>query len=74
VPIPSSNVAAYGSTTAVEDDAEDDEPYDGNDLNDGKDELSLTISANTEQVDADNDDQEDGNPRGLVRISGTRPE
>lgn len=72
-PVSPTNVAALRTATTVEDYAKDDETNNGSDLDDGKDELSLTITTNAEQVDTDNDDQENGNPCCLVGIFGAGP-
>src|SRR4051794_903794 len=61
-PVLSTNVSALGSTTACQDDAEDDETYHCDDLDDREHEFGFTITLDTEQVDGDNDEEEDGDP------------
>lgn len=68
-PVLVANVAALGTTTDVQDDTEDDETDDGDDLDDGEDEFGLTITLHTEQIDGNNDDEENGNPGGVVDLA-----
>lgn len=57
---------AARSTTAVQDDAQDDVAHNGNDLDDGEEELGFTVALDSEQIDGDDQDQEDGDPGVVV--------
>jgi hypothetical protein len=66
VPVLDTEVALVADTTAVDDDTEDDETDTSNDLDDGKNELDFTISTDTEDLDDDESDKEDGDPHSLL--------
>lgn len=63
---------AARSTTAVQDDAQDDVAHNGNDLDDGEEELGFTVALDSEQIDGDDQDQEDGDP-GIVVDAAIAP-
>lgn len=63
---------AARSTTAVQDDAQDDVAHNGNDLDDGEEELGFTVALDSEQIDGDDQDQEDGDP-GVVIDAAIAP-
>ncbi|KAH9811192.1 hypothetical protein Tdes44962_MAKER10402 [Teratosphaeria destructans] len=66
------DVAAAGPAAAVQDDAEDDEADDGQDLDDGEEELGLAVALDAEEVDDDDEHEEDGDP-GVVVDAAVRP-
>ena len=68
VPVLGTEVALVADTTAVDDDAEDDETRAGNDLDGAENELNLSVAADTKDLDDGEDDEEDGDPDTLVDI------
>lgn len=75
VPVMSAKVALLASwnATRCDDDTEKNEPDDGNDLNDRENEFGLTIAADAEEVDSDNQSPEDDHECGRADIFGTWP-
>lgn len=59
------------TSTEIDADGKDDESNDGQDLDGGKPEFSLSVSSGTKHVDGDDDDEEDCDEDGRVEI---RPE
>lgn len=64
VPVLATNIGRFWSATDIKDDAQDDKANDCDDLEDGEKELRLAISPDAEQIDADDDREENGNPGG----------
>lgn len=64
-----SNVSTIGATTTVQDDAQNDEADDSKDLDNGEDELGLSITFDTKQVDRNDENKEDGHPGVVVDCS-----
>lgn len=58
------------TTTADKDEGNDHEDDDGRHLEDGREELLLSVSKSTKHVDDDDDDEEDGDPDSNVNIVG----
>ncbi len=77
VPVMSSDVAAVRSieimgrfdTSAVDDDAEDDEPDDSENLDHSQNEFDFTISANAEDLNDTEEEEEDGDPDADVDVA-----
>lgn len=72
-PVLTSDVTAIWSTAAGQDDTKDDEPDDSDDLDDREEEFRFTVALDTEQINADDNGQEDGDP-GVVVNRSVRPE
>lgn len=70
-PVFGSDEALLRCSTEVDDDSEDDESDDGDDLNDRKDKLGFAVAFDTEQVEPDDQDEEDGDPDGVIGSSAT---
>lgn len=60
VPVLGTNVATLRATTTDQDDTQDDETDNGSDLDDGENELGLTVTLDTEEVDDNDENVEDG--------------
>lgn len=69
VPVFEADVPSIGTSTDVDDDAQDDETDDCGNLDDGEYELGFTIALDTEQIDTHDQGQEDGHPGIVVHLS-----
>lgn len=61
-------------TAKIEDEGKDQKAKDGNDLDPSEAELGLSINGHSENVQANNDDDDDGNPGGNVDAVSSMPE
>lgn len=68
-PVLTPNIAAFWPSTHVQYDTEYDVPYHRGDLDDREHELSFAIAANSEQIDRDDQDQENGDKRIAVDVA-----
>lgn len=68
LPVLDTNVALVADTTTVDDNTKDDETNTGADLDDGEHKLDLTVSSNTEELNTNESDKEDGDPDSHVDI------
>ena len=57
----------------INDERQDEQPDDGDDLDAGEDELRLAIDLNRKDVQADDQNDDDGDPRGGVDGIRARP-
>jgi hypothetical protein len=75
VPVLSPNIASIISrnSATVDDYAENAETDHSRDFDDGKDKFCLTIAADAEKVDHDDEKQENGHPRGAIGVLTTGP-
>lgn len=76
MPVLSADVATGigGNTTAVDDNSEDDETRTSQNLDHGEDELDLTETLDTKDVDDSESNKKDSDPDGRVDLGTTLPE
>jgi len=67
-PVPASDVFSVGSTSAIDNDSENDQTDDSDNFDDSEPEFSFTVSSRSSKVDGASDDEADCDPNSRVDI------
>jgi len=70
-PVPATDVFSIGSSSAIDNDSENDQTDDGDNLDDCEPEFSFTVSTGSSKVDGTGDDEADCDPN--CRVDVFRP-
>ena len=73
LPVPETKTIVLWSTTKVDNECHDQETNDRNDLDTGEDELGFTIDGYSEDVQANHENDDEGDPYGNADMLGALP-